>query len=88
MTKSINMSKFPKNEIKDKLMQRLNIALEGNPNGPLKPSLKEDQSPVTEIDLFISELVKNEVRNTFGEINFLSEEELRSLDFPLSLIHI
>ena len=66
MTKSVKMSKFPKKEIKEKLMQRLDIALEGNPNGPIKPNLKEDQSPVTEIDLFISDLVKNEVRKTFG----------------------
>lgn len=90
MAKSVKMSKFPKNEIKEKLMQRLGVALEGNPNGPLKPSLKEDQSPVTEIDLFISELVKNEVKSTFGEINFLSEEgleeELLSLEFPTVIL--
>lgn len=86
MAKSVKMSKFPKSVIKEKLMQRLSEALEGNPNGALKPSLKDDQSPVTEIDLFISELIKLEVRANFGEMNFLSEEELRDLSFPTIIL--
>lgn len=86
MAKSVKMSKIPKNEIKARLIQRLNEALEGHPNGQLKPRLKEDNSPVTEIDLFVSELIKLEVQKAFGTMNFLSEEELRDLEFPTIIL--
>lgn len=56
--------------------------------GNLKVDTKADKSFVTEIDLFVSELVKNKLmgHGRFAQYNFFSEEEFSNLEFPTAIL--
>lgn len=48
---------------------------------------KEDFSPLTEIDEYISDLIKDEVQKISGQkFHFLSEEEINDIHFPLAIL--
>jgi myo-inositol-1(or 4)-monophosphatase len=56
--------------------------------GNLKVDTKADKSFVTEIDLFVSELIKNKLmtHSRFKHFNFYSEEEFTKLEFPTAIL--
>ncbi len=83
------MNQELRDAIKKRLVEKLVEVYKWQNGKPtLKISLKKDNSVVTEIDLFLSELIKNEL--PVG-LNFLSEEEDNSylsgeLPFPLAIL--
>ena len=48
----------------------------------LEIEIKDDRSPVSEMDLFISDLVKKIFLSSHPEFNFFSEEDHQVLEFP------
>lgn len=52
----------------------------------LSVSIKSDDSPVTKIDIFISDLFKKKFLNLYPFLNFYSEEDLGEFNYPLVII--
>ena len=54
----------------------------------MQVSLKADNSIVTEIDLFVSDLIKNKLQqhSRFQHFHFYSEEEFNELRFPAAIL--
>lgn len=57
-------------------------------NEVLKVDLKDDKSFVTEIDLFVSELIKQKLAAdaTYGHYAFFSEEDFKEYVFPCAIL--
>ena len=55
-------------------------------NTPLDVSSKEDASPVTELDTFISNIFKKEMAQSFPDVSFFSEEDFEEFNFPVCIL--
>lgn len=71
--------------IKQKLVTRLTQAFSSKSLGVEK---KADHSPVTEIDLYVSDLVKSELKKVeaLQNYHFYSEEDQESFEFPCAVL--
>lgn len=70
--------------IKPLIRQKIDDVRSGNI--ALDPSIKEDESPVTIMDNYISDLFIQKFSKEFPEYNFLSEERLSDLVFPIFIL--
>lgn len=70
------------------LTKKLEIYFGKNKLKILKQNLKEDQSIVTEIDLFVSLFLKQKLKliNEYSHYSFFSEEEYGDLQFPAVIL--
>lgn len=72
------------NNIKPQIRQKIDVLSKDFKS--LKVSKKADRTLVTEFDLFISDLFKEEIKGNFPEMNFYSEEDQGNFDFPICII--
>lgn len=80
--------KKAQSEVILELTKKLQILFGPNAQRELLVQSKADKSLVTEIDLFVSELIKSKLLNNsrFGHYNFFSEEEFGELLFPSAIL--
>jgi myo-inositol-1(or 4)-monophosphatase len=57
-----------------------------NKSGHLEISEKSDKSLVTNVDIFISNLIKEKVIGKYPFLNFYSEEDMENFDFPMIIL--
>lgn len=71
-----------------KLTKKLSNLFGPNAHTALKVDLKEDKSFVTEIDLYVSELIKEELAKHPGyfDFAFFSEEDFKEYTFPCAIL--
>ena len=72
------------NKLKPLIRQKFDTILEEY-NG-LSTQYKIDQSPVTKLDIFISNLFKEHFLQEFPQLNFYSEEDQGSFSYPLCIL--
>ena len=70
-----------KNKIKNKIIDKFKNTFENNSIESLKKSKKSDNTIVTEIDIFISNLIKEELYEN-SNFSFFSEEDHGDLNHP------
>ncbi len=70
------------------LTKKLDIFFNTQSTQALKVNQKDDRSFVTEIDLFASELIKNELnkQELYKNFKFFSEEDYNELHFPAAIL--
>ena len=73
-------------EILCSIKSEVQIKLEELKSKELKISWKEDKSILTEMDLYISDLVKSEFKEKYPAINFYSEEDQESTNYPVIIL--
>lgn len=71
-------------EIKSEVCQFIDSKMENLDS--LQVNIKEDSSPVTEIDLYISNCFKERFKNLYPKLNFYSEEDKEELQYPTIII--
>lgn len=72
------------NEIKGLIGQKLDYTF--GKSGHLNINYKPDQTIVTDIDIFVSKLFKEKFQSKFPFLNFFSEEEQNSLEYPVLIL--
>ncbi len=75
------ISKSQRDFIKDKILKKFSDVYVGGSADDLKRHHKKDNSLVTEIDIFVSDLVKSELSG-MNNLNFYCEEDHSELKFP------
>lgn len=70
--------------VKPQISQKID-SIVNNPKS-LNVREKADTSVVTILDLFISDLIEKEINSTFPEVNFYSEENQKSFEFPVCIL--
>lgn len=70
------------------LTKKMSFLFDPNASQNLEVNLKSDNSVVTEIDLFVSNLIKEKIlaHNKYKNYSFFSEEEYGELTFPSAIL--
>lgn len=71
-------------EIKSEICQKFDFVFKDLSN--LEVSTKEDNTVVTNIDLFISDLIKDKFIKKYNYLNFYSEEDQETFNFPMIIL--
>lgn len=76
------------NEVILELTKNLGKLFGPNSSEDIKIQLKDDKSFVTEIDLFVSELIKNKLAHhpAYTDYAFFSEEDFKEYTFPCAIL--
>lgn len=83
------MSKNSKNilsiidRLRPLIRQKLDTLLSKN---ALKQGLKSDGTIVTEFDLWVSNLIKDELKSSLPDVSFYSEEDIGEFQFPVAIL--
>lgn len=82
------MKKFDKSKVKLELTKKLSKIFSPSSTNELQINQKPDKSVVTDIDLFVSEMIKQELleQKEIGYYHFFSEEEYNELLFPAAIL--
>ncbi|MDC0255479.1 hypothetical protein OAK75_11325 [Bacteriovoracales bacterium] len=75
------ISPIQKNKIKKSIIDKFNKIFQNNSIDLLKKSKKSDNTIVTEIDIFVSNLIKEELHKS-SKFSFFSEEDHGELKYP------
>lgn len=80
--------KITQTEVILELTKKLTILFGPEASKNIEVNLKSDNTIVTEIDLFVSTLLKDKLKQhpTFSNYNFFSEEEFDKLIFPSAIL--
>lgn len=80
--------KITQTEVILELTKKLSFLFGPKAAKDIEVNLKSDNTIVTEIDLFVSTLLKEKLKNhpTFSNYNFFSEEEFDKLIFPSAIL--
>lgn len=65
------------------IRQKLDTLLAKN---ALKQGLKSDGTIVTEFDLWVSNLIKDELKSSLPDVSFYSEEDIGEFQFPVAIL--
>lgn len=70
------------------LTKKLEVYWGSKASSNIKIDLKEDKSFITEIDLFVSSLIKEELRchPSYSDFTFFSEEDFKEYVFPCAIL--
>lgn len=83
MTRMSLISNNIREELKQGILSKFHQVFAENSSN-LKIQIKDDHSLVTDIDYFISHFIKEKLK--FAQLNFLSEEDLGEVNFPLIVL--
>lgn len=88
MLQGVIMDKFDKTKVKLMLTEKLSEIFGKSPRSKLEINKKMDQSVVTDVDIFVSNLIKEELKEqkNIGNYHFFSEEEFDELIFPAAIL--
>lgn len=71
-------------EIKGEIRQKFDLVFRDLSN--LDISTKKDNTIVTSMDLFVSDLIKEKVQGKYSFLNFYSEEDPESFNYPMIIL--
>lgn len=82
------MLKKMQNELILQLTKKLNNLFGPTALGNIQVNLKRDKSFVTEIDIFVSNLIKQKLQehSTYSQYTFFSEEDFKVYTFPCAIL--
>lgn len=84
MTKKLELIEKQLVDIKAKICQKIDSY--DLAQSMLNISIKEDRTPITEIDIYISNLFREFISLNMPEVNFYSEEDLGQRQFPVCIL--
>jgi len=76
------------NKVILELTKKLEIFFGPKAKNSIKIDLKEDKSFITEIDLFVSDLIKEQLlgHSSYANYTFFSEEDFKEYNFPCAIL--
>lgn len=88
MAKGVILTNFNKSKVKFELTKKLNKIFGPDQTESLQINRKDDRSFVTDVDLFVSDLIKESLQESsdYGHYTFFSEEDHDQFNFPISIL--